>query len=417
MTINETMNFIHSPRWIGAASNFSRMEEMLGALSSPQKALRFVHVAGTNGKGSVCAMIESVLREAGYKTGLYTSPYIHEFSERIRVGGEYIPDAALSEIVEELAPVVDALASPPPEFEIITVIALCHFARSGCDIVVLETGIGGRLDPTNVIAPPECAVITAIGLDHTEILGDTIGQIAAEKAGIIKSGSPVVAYDSSDEAMAAIKKACDDKGARLRVADFGQIELMSDSLAGQAFRYKGSRYFLSLLGIYQLKNAAVAIEALETLGILPNAIRNGLAKARHMARFELAGGSFVIDGGHNVQGVNALRESILHYFPDKKAVVIMGIMRGKDAGAMVGSLAPCAECFVCVRPDNPRAIAAEGLAEIVRAAGGQAKVCGSVEDAIDTARSLAGTEKIICAAGSLYLAGEVRACLKREGKV
>jgi len=406
---------------MGAVSSFPRMQGMLYRMGFSQEKMHFVHVAGTNGKGSVCALLDSVLRRAGYKTGLFTSPYIHRFSERIRVDGKCITDEELCQITEKLVPIVDSLSSPPTEFEIVTVIGLCHFQNKKCSVVVLETGLGGRLDPTNIISSPLCCVITNIGLDHTAILGDTIEKIAGEKAGIIKNGVPIVAYPSGSEALAVIRKYCADKDAKLILADFENLEPIEEDFKGQSFCYRGETYCLSLLGLYQQKNAAVALEALEVLSktlpkISKKAIRDGLAQASHMARFELADKNppFIIDGGHNAQCAKALCESMSRYFPNQKVITIIGMMKDKSAEDFVKAISPFTAHFVCVKPQNPRAMPAEDLAEIAARNGFRAQTCDTINGAIKSAKSLAMGSQIICATGSLYLAGEVRQSLIEE---
>lgn len=415
MTIDEALNFIHNPRWRGAAADLSRVRGMLEALGNPQNRLCFVHVAGTNGKGSVCSLLASVLRCAGYRTGLYTSPYLHRWSERIRVDGAPISDVRLCEAASKVAPVAAGLKTAPTEFELVTVIAFLYFAQMGCDIVVLETGIGGRLDPTNVIGPPECAVITNIGLDHTQLLGGTIEAIASEKAGIIKAGAVVAAYKSAPGAMAVIERACAEKSVPLAVANFEKLEPIGDSLSGQTFRYGQRELFIPLLGAHQQKNAAVAIEALDILRdrgfeISESAIKAGFETVRWPGRFELLGKKpyFIVDGGHNAQCAAAIRSGLLRYFPDRKRVLLAGMMKDKDAAAFARELVSACDEVVCVTVRNPRSMDAGELAEVFKAAGRPAQVCGDAGEGIALAASLAGDDGAVCAAGSLYLAGEVR---------
>ncbi|MBQ3423683.1 MAG: bifunctional folylpolyglutamate synthase/dihydrofolate synthase, partial [Clostridia bacterium] len=265
MDIQEALAYIDGTQWFGSKPGLSRTEALLEKLGRPQDGLKFVHIAGTNGKGSCAAMLASVLRAAGYRTGLYTSPYLFRFHERMQVNGEQISDGELAELVTRLRPLAEAMADHHTEFELITAAALRWFADRRCDIVVLEVGLGGRLDATNVIAAPEAAVLMNIGLDHTAVLGDTLEQIAAEKAGILKPGCEAVAYQQRESVREVFRRKAREVGAGLRVADFSRLEPEFDSLEGQSFLYKGEPYALSLLGEHQLRNAAVVLETVELL--------------------------------------------------------------------------------------------------------------------------------------------------------
>ena len=288
MDYQEALAYIHAVHWQGHKPGLDRIRTLLAALGDPHKQLRFVHVAGTNGKGSTAAMLDSCLRCAGYRVGLFTSPYINRFNERIQVDGVPIPDADLVRLVEQVQPAASAMAEAPTEFELITALGMLYFVQTRCDIVVLEVGLGGALDSTNVIDPPECAVITALGMDHVKELGPTLADIAAAKAGIIKPGSPVVSYENVPEAGRVIAETAAAQGAPLTVADFGRLTLRGASLEGQTFDYDGLQGLtLPLLASYQPRNAAVAIEALRALRargwqIPDSAIRQGLAQVRKL---------------------------------------------------------------------------------------------------------------------------------------
>ena len=291
MDYQEALAYIHAVHWQGHKPGLDRIRTLLAALGDPHRQLRFVHVAGTNGKGSTAAMLDSCC--AGYRVGLFTSPYINRFNERIQVDGVPIPDADLVRLVEQVQPAASAMADVPTEFELITALGMLYFVQTRCDIVVLEVGLGGALDSTNVIDPPECAVITALGMDHVKELGPTLADIAAAKAGIIKPGSPVVSYENVPEAGRVIAETAAAQGAPLTVADFGRLTLRGASLEGQTFDYDGLQGLtLPLLASYQPRNAAVAIEALRALRargwqIPDSAIRQGLAQVRWPGRFEL----------------------------------------------------------------------------------------------------------------------------------
>ena len=259
MTIEQAMELIHGVEWRGSRPGLARVRELLHRLGDPQDGLQFVHIAGTNGKGSTAAMLASILRAAGYTTGLFTSPYLERFAERMQVNGVPVPDAEFAAVCEALQPCIAAMDDPPTEFELVTAAAMLWFRRRGCDVVVLEVGLGGRLDATNVIAAPACAVITNIGLDHTEILGDTLEQIAREKAGILKPGTRAVSYPQTPEVRAVLHEICAQRGIPLTEADAAAIVPLTDGVDGQTFTYRGAEYTLPLLGAPQLRTAAVAV--------------------------------------------------------------------------------------------------------------------------------------------------------------
>ena len=293
MTYEEALSYIHSICWKGSKLGLDRTRELLGKLNDPQKELKFIHIAGTNGKGSTAAMLSSILEEAGYRVGLYTSPFINRFNERMQVNHQPIPDEELAALTEYVRPHADAMADSPTEFELITALAMVWFARQKCDIVVLEVGMGGELDSTNIIDVPEAAVIAAMGLDHVKELGPTMADIARAKAGIIKEGGRVVSYGGNPEADEVIAAVCRARNASLCQPDFSAIVPGDFSLEGQTFSYKGWRGLrIPLVGAYQMNNAAVVLETVEVLRqwgwiISDEAVRQGLADTRWPARFEV----------------------------------------------------------------------------------------------------------------------------------
>ena len=415
MTYEEALNAIHAVHWQGHKPGLGRTRALLAALGDPHKALRFVHVAGTNGKGSTAAMLDSCLRAAGYRTGLFTSPYINRFNERVQVDGVPIPDGDLVRLVERVQPAAAAMADTPTEFEFITALGMLWFAEQRCDIVVLEVGLGGALDSTNVIDPPECAVITALGLDHVKELGPTLADIAAAKAGIIKPGAPAVSYGGAPEAdrvIAAAARAC---GAPLTVVDFTRLRLRGAGLDGQTFDFDGlAGLTLPLLAGYQPRNAAVAVTALRALrargwDIPDEAIRRGLASVRWPGRFELLRRSppFLLDGSHNAHGMRATADSLRSLFPGQKFVFLVSIMADKDADEMLRLLLPLAKAFVTVTAPSPRAIPAADLAARIEALGGRAEPAASIPAAVERAAALAAGGPA-AALGTLYFSGEVR---------
>ena len=415
MTYEEALNAIHAVHWQGHKPGLGRTRALLAALGDPHKALRFVHVAGTNGKGSTAAMLDSCLRAAGYKTGLFTSPYINRFNERVQVDGVPIPDGDLVRLVERVQPAAAAMADTPTEFEFITALGMLWFAEQRCDIVVLEVGLGGALDSTNVIDPPACAVITALGLDHVKELGPTLADIAAAKAGIIKPGSPAVSYGGAPEADRVIAAAAHACGAPLTVVDFTRLRLRGAGLDGQTFDFDGlDGLTLPLLAGYQPRNAAVAVTALRALrargwDIPDEAIRRGLASVRWPGRFELLRRSppFLLDGSHNAHGMRATADSLRSLFPGQKFVFLVSIMADKDADEMLRLLLPLAKAFVTVTAPSPRAIPAADLAARIEALGGRAEPAASIPAAVERAAALAAGGPA-AALGTLYFSGEVR---------
>lgn len=425
--------YINTPRWQASRLGLERIRELLERLGRPQDRLKFVHVAGTNGKGSICAYLASILGAAGYRTGMFTSPYIERFEERIRVDGAMISPDELRDVTLAVCEHAEAMAEEtgdhPTEFELMTAVALEHFARCGCDIVVLEVGLGGRLDSTNVIDAPEACVIARIGLDHTALLGNTLAAIAGEKAGIIKEGSAVVSWPQESEAMAVIEHAAAEHGCELRVPDFAQLEEGAIRWEDGASPFRSFSYRewtdlrTGILGSYQPQNATVALEVISVLRgrgwhIPDEAVRAGVARTRWPGRFEIVeGGSspdgfaIVVDGGHNPQGARALADSLAEVFPGRKPVFVIGVLEDKDYPRMLEDVLPLGSAFVCVTSDNPRALPAHKLARAIRWTGQDLLGCSACvnpvvardfEDAIRRARELADPDGLICAFGSLY---------------
>ena len=420
MNYEEALEYIHAVQWAGHKPGLSRTRTLLAALGDPHKMLKFVHVAGTNGKGSTAAMLASCLQAAGYRVGLFTSPFINRFNERIQINGEQIPDAELVRLVERVRPAADAMTDIPTEFEIITALGMLWFARQQCDIVVLEVGLGGTLDSTNVIDPPECAVITALGMDHVKELGPTIADIAAAKAGILKPGSPAVSYGGVPEADAVIARVAKEQHAPLTVVDFSKLRLHGGDLDEVTFDFDGlDGVRLPLIGSYQPRNAAVAITALRVLrgrgwNIPEQAIRKGLETVKWPGRFELLrhAPAFVLDGSHNAHGMRATVQSLRDRFPGEKFVFLLSIMADKDVDEMLDLLAPLAKRFVTVAAHTPRALPAETLAEAIRARNIPAEAAPGIEEGVARAVELGG-QGPVCALGTLYFSGEVREAFQK----
>ena len=415
MTLEEALHYIHAVCWKGSIPGLERISALLDKMGHPERTLKFVHVTGTNGKGSTCAMVASVLRQAGCRTGLYTSPYIVRFNERMQINGEMIPDDELCAITEEIKPLADSIFEQPTEFEMVTAIAFAWFARRKCDVVVCEVGMGGEFDATNVIGSPEAAVLCNIGLDHTEVLGDTLEKIAATKSGIIKSGCDAVLYRSTPAVEAVVAQRCREVGARLHLVNFDSLRPRAHSLEGQVFDFDGMEGLrLPLLGEHQLHNAAVALTTLHVLQdrgwqISEDAIRQGLAQVTWPGRFQIIRRDplFLIDGGHNPQCIQALARNITDYLPGRPLTVLTGVLSDKDFHCMYRSVADAAAEFITVTPDNPRALTAQELARYLLSFGKPVIPCDTVADGVRLALEHAGKDGTVLCYGSLYLLGDV----------
>lgn len=419
MTIEEALTYIHSVSWKGSVPGLSRTRELLDRMGNPQNRLKFIHIAGTNGKGSTAAMLASIFRTAGYRTGLYTSPFITCFNERMQVNGEMISDEELSEITEMIRPHAEAMKDHPTEFELVTGVAMEYFARHNCEIVVLEVGMGGELDSTNVISVPEVSVICNIGLDHTRVLGDTLEKIAGAKAGIIKGGDAVI-YRGTPGVEAVFEERCRETGTRLHRADFDSIRLHSAGFEGQIFDCgERKNVELPLLGAHQLKNAAVVLKTVDTLTekgwkISEEQLREGLRNVTWPGRFELLRREplFIVDGGHNPQCMEALVRNLEDYLPGQQVTALTGVMADKDYMDMYRLISPCIARFVTVTPDNPRALPAEELAEKLKTFGKPVTACSSVEEGVRTAIAQTEKDRAVVAFGSLYMVGDIRRAAK-----
>lgn len=425
MNAEQAIAYIHSVCWKGSIPGLGRTQELLEKMGNPEKKLKFVHIAGTNGKGSTAAMTASILRKAGYRTGLYTSPYIYRFHERIQVDGVEISDEDLTEITEYVKPLADSMAQSPTEFELVCCIAFEYFYRKKCDIVVLEVGMGGAWDATNVIEVPEVAVITNIGLDHTEYLGDTVEKIAETKSGIFKPHGHAVVYRSTPSVEAVYERVCAERDVSLRKADFESLVLKAHTLEGQVFDC-GSRknLVLPLLGDHQLHNASVVLSIADTLigegwKISEQNIYDGIRDVRWPGRFDIVCRKplFIIDGGHNPQCIEALVKNIQDYLAGKKVIALTGVLADKDYADMYKPVMPLVDRFVCITPPNPRKLEAEQLAQYLRQAGAQAQASESILDGVKKAMELAGKDGVVLCFGSLYSIGGIRDALKDLGVI
>lgn len=412
MNYAQALDYIHSISWTFCKPGLERIGELCEKLGHPERDLRFIHVAGTNGKGSFCSMTASILKAAGYKTGLYTSPFIRSFNERMQINGENIADDELAEITALVRPFADSMQDKPTEFELITAIAFEYFRRHNCDVVVLETGLGGRLDSTNIIKTPLLSVITGIALDHTAFLGDTVEQIAAEKAGIIKKNAPVL-FGGEDEIAAKViadtAKACDVPFYR---TDYTRLVHIQATLDGTTFNYKDRKdVAIRLLGLYQPKNAALVLDAVDILrenglDIPEDAVRAGLYNAVWHARFEIVGRDplVIFDGAHNPQGIEQAVKSVKQYFNGEKVYLLTAVLKDKDYTGIAKMLSEIADRAFTMTPDSPRALDAEDYAAVLQTAGIPAAAFDSIPTAFAAAKAAAKADgKPLVCLGSLYV--------------
>ena len=431
MTTQQAIEALHAlPRMGQGAPGLARMQNLCDHLGNPEKELQCIHIAGTNGKGSLAAMTSAILTAAGYKTGLTISPYVVDFRERFQIDGEMIPPRTLANLTEKVLDAIDAIEAEggekPVEFEAVTALAFLWFAREKCDLVVLETGLGGRCDATNVVPHKLVAAITKIGYDHMEVLGDTLDKIAAEKAGIIKEGTVVVNYpDQPAEAMGPILTAAAEAHTSIITPDKDDLTLLRGKRLENRIDYGGYRAALGLPGTHQANHAAMAVEIALALwrefgyDISDDAILQGLADARMPARIEVLRRHplLLLDGCHNPDGAKMLAATLTRADFEENLVGVLGVLADKDYKDMLSDLAPCFAKIYTVTPNCPRALSAEELQKEARFHT-DAEVADSVADAIRKAvdyadeNNLAGV--VVC--GSLYLAAEARPLLLKEAE-
>lgn len=422
------IEFIHSLGRLSGAPGLHRIRALCAALGDPQDGLKFVHLAGTNGKGSTACMTASVLQAAGYQVGLYTSPYLVQFYERIRVNGVMIADEDLTRLTERVASVCKGLTLPEGEsigeFEFTTALAFLYFAERGCDIVVLETGLGGRCDATNVIKDAEVCVLTPISRDHMEMLGDTIAGIAGEKAAIIKPGCAVVcAEEQAEEARAVIRRTCQQQGA-VWYPDGQACKLLRCDINGSAFVYEGQGYTVSMPGRHQIENAKTVLRAIAALrdrgwSIPEESVTQGLARARMPGRLEkvIEHPLVLLDGAHNAAGAAALCTVMDEMLKMRRIHVIMGMVRDKEYEVCVGEIARRADAFYACAPQaNDRALCEQTIAALAEQYCDEVYDCHTLEHALGKALQKAEPKDCVVVCGSLYLIGEAEKILRTRQK-
>lgn len=422
MTYSAALNYIHALHRFGRKPELTRVRMLLEKLGNPHQTLRFIHVAGTNGKGSTSVMLASILQQGGYRTGCYTSPYVVDFCERIVLDGRMIPRQELADLtaeVAEKAAEVEAEYEAPREFEFITALAMLYYSRKQCDIVVLEVGLGGRFDATNIIDPPLVAVITPIGLDHTDLLGDTIAAIAGEKCGVIKPGSVVVTSPGQEPAASEVIGACCTRqGCSLVIPQLPQLTIEQTGLTGSDFTYHGYPFTITMAGQHQIRNAMTAIDAALSLcgagiPLSLQQIAQGIREASIPGRLEVFPGSptVLLDGAHNPHGMLALRESIfaMDAGRGRQLVAVLGMLADKNCAEALDIIAPYLSELIVTQPDSPRALPAVELAALAANYCSHITVEPNPATAVTLAKSRATDMVLIF--GSLYLVSTVRPLL------
>ena len=425
LTAREVIDAIHGSYQTGSKNGHRNVLALLAHMGVTMKT-PYIHVAGTNGKGSTCAMLASILKAAGYKVGLYTSPFLQHYQERIRLNGVPLTDELMVKYgnpLVEAAKTLEAQGDFVTPFEMGTALALAAFDGENCDFAVIEVGMGGRLDPTNIIRPIACA-ITAIGLDHMGFLGDTIEEIAGEKAGIIKPNVPVVCYPARESVRRVFADKAMQMNAPIIQLDESAILAAAGDMYGSTATYQLENTWkdmpISLPGQYQQRNAMTVLALVEELckqgyDIPEDAVRKGLAETLWPARLEWAG-KVLIDGAHNPQGVAALVDYVDAYLADRKRVLLSGVLADKLQREMLGQMVHIAREIVTVTPDTPRAMAAADYAAHLNACGGHAVPASTLSEGLKMALDLAGEDGVVIAAGSLYFAGALRTELNLEWK-
>lgn len=431
MNYQEAIDFIHSTYKFGSKLGLSNITKLTELLGNPQDSYKIIHIAGTNGKGSTSNMIHDVLMAAGYKAGLFISPYLEEFTERIQINKVHIDKEALARITslvkEKIEIMIEEGYNHPTEFEVVTAIGFKYFQEQNIDFLVLEVGLGGRFDATNVVSNTLVSVITSIGYDHMEYLGDTLEKIAFEKAGIIKENSNVVIYPQDENVINTIADIAKTRNANYYLTDKNNIKKINGNLTGQWFKYLKNDVFdlhevkITFLGEHQLYNALTALRALEIIklsgyNITEESILTGFKSVKFAGRFEIIHENpvIVIDGGHNIDGIGAFSKAVREYFKDKKVILFFGMLKDKNPEDILPFLVPLCKEIYTLTPNNPRAMKASDLAELIK--NNYDINVTSLDNYMDILKIVKGADEseYIAFVGSLYMIGEVRILLKKE---
>lgn len=410
MNYEQAEQFIHKTLNFGSRPGLERISELCRRLGDPQNELKFVHVAGTNGKGSTVTMIACALQDAGYKVGKFTSPYVYDFRERIEINGEMISKEHLAEFTNIVKEQCEQMDDHPTEFEIITAIGFLYFKSQKCDYVVLEVGMGGRLDATNIINSPAVSVITSISLDHVQILGDTEEKIAYEKAGIIKNGCFCSVYPQNSAVVTKVfDKKCAEVGATMLKADLSQLKIMAVKEEKNVFEYKGVKYNTTFRGPHQIYNALNAITALEALGIDSKYIVSGVNRATAHARYEVINQSprVIVDAGHNRDGVEQLIKTLKSDKKVKRLITVFGMLKDKEYQYAIREIASISNTMVCVTPDSPRALSCYEMKGIAEMFCTDCHAFDSADDAVKLALKKSTPNDTILVCGSFYVIEKV----------
>ena len=420
MNYEQALEYIHGRPRPGSRDGLKRISALMEKMGNPHKKLKYVHIAGSNGKGSTAAMCESILRRAGFKTGLFMSPFVFDFRERMQINGGFASEERICQALEDIMPHLTQMSGQGmecTEFDVVTAMAIRLFADEKCDIVVLEVGIGGLLDRTNIIDAPEVAAICSISLEHTQILGGTIPEIAAHKAGIIKPGCRVAAYcDMVPEAGKVILETCARFGIAPNFGDMGSLEILSSGLGGSRIVYKGEEYAIPLMGLHQGYNAVTAISAMEELRLagwkIPqSALVEGLAGVEVVGRLQTVRNQplCIIDGAHNPEKVRSLCAAVDSLFPGRPLIAVMGMMSNKDYEKCIPQIASRASVFFAASSDmESRALPAAEVAKIASRFCGDVRVCESPFEAGRLAAIEAGESGLALACGSIYIIGDAK---------
>ena len=412
MKFNESVEYIHSLLAFGIKPGLERISMLLDMLDNPQDKLKIVHIAGTNGKGSTSTMIADMLIADGHKTGLFTSPYVIDFCERIQIDGKNVSKDLFAECVTRVREKIDELNKKDiiiTEFEAITVSAFLCFVMAGCEYVVLEVGLGGRFDATNVVKKPEAVVITSISLDHIAILGDTIEKIAFEKCGIIKENVPVItSSNQTKEALDVITRTTTQKQCELIITNPNECTLVSDTIREVFFSYKGQEYITHLSGNHQVENTVNAIECANVLGISNNSIKQGIFNTRMIARMEIINNKPLVirDGGHNEGCAEALRSFLVKYNV-KNINMLIGLMADKDVEGYVKKIAPLCKSVITTTPGNARALNGEGLKKITETYCENTKFIDNPKEGYQYILSNIKEDETVLICGSFYMMSDI----------
>ncbi|HCT65065.1 MAG TPA: bifunctional folylpolyglutamate synthase/dihydrofolate synthase [Lachnospiraceae bacterium] len=432
MNYSEALEYIDLIYGLGSDLGLKRVEVLMEKMGNPQENIKIIHVAGTNGKGSTCAMLSNILIEQGYRVGVYTSPHLKDYNERYTVNNVYISNddfakhmgivkTSCDELVKEV------IITQPTVFEVITALAFNYFAQQKVDYLILEVGLGGRFDATNIIRKPVLSIITSISMDHMEFLGNTLTSIAFEKGGIIKENCPVVLYTQGDEVYETEKAIAKERNAKLYFAKEQGITVLSQNIAGTIFDIENeyisySKVRLGLLGDYQINNAAtvlLACKALRDSGVelSKKSILAGLEKVKWSGRMEIVETDpiVILDGAHNIDGIHLLAQSLEHYFKNKKLTLLIGILGDKEYEKMIEMLLPLASKIVLTEPNNSRKWDIDTLTETIANFKIETYREKDIEKAYSLAKSITAKEDVLCCAGSLYLIGEL--CKFAGGKI